>query len=100
MAHQAPAESLAPLLRLSLNGFAALTRDGVYVYVSESLCALLQLSKDALLRCVCCGRPALRRRALCARALDERPRACSCLPAAPTQAAHGRLSGAQAPTGS
>ena len=47
----APAESLSPLLRQSLNGFAALTGDGVYVFVSESLCTLLQLSKVQLLGC-------------------------------------------------
>jgi PAS domain-containing protein len=47
-----PAEAFAPLLTESLNGFAVLDSSGRYVYVSESLCDLLSLSKDALLGCV------------------------------------------------
>jgi hypothetical protein len=46
-----PAETFAPLLTESLNGFAVLDSGGRYVYASASLCSLLLLTKDALLGC-------------------------------------------------
>lgn len=45
-------ESFTPLLQYSLNGFAVVDGDGRYAWVSDSLCLLLALDKQALLGCV------------------------------------------------
>ena len=44
--------SFTPLLQYSLNGFAVVDGDGRYRWVSDSLCLLLALDKQALLGCV------------------------------------------------
>ena len=46
------AAMFAPLLSESLNGFAVLDENYVYVWVSESMCNLLECKKSQLLGCV------------------------------------------------
>ncbi len=43
--------SFAPLLRHSLNAFAVVHASGRYAWVSDSMCTLLGLEKEALLGC-------------------------------------------------
>ena len=43
------AAMFAPLLSESLNGFAVLDENYVYVWVSESMCNLLECTKSQLL---------------------------------------------------
>ena len=45
-------DSFTPLLQYSLNGFAVVDSDGRYRWVSDSLCMLLAMDKQALLGCV------------------------------------------------
>ena len=52
------AQMFAPLLTLSLNGFAVLDAAGTYVWVSDSMCHLLECNKAQLLGCGRCARRA------------------------------------------
>jgi len=57
-------QSFTPLLQYSLNGFAVVDGDGRYRWVSDSLCLLLAMDKQALMGCVAA---ALLAACLCAR---------------------------------
>lgn len=45
------ADAFAPLLEHSLNGFVVLNAEGTYVWVSASMCNLLECTKEQLLGC-------------------------------------------------
>ena len=52
------AAMFAPLLSESLNGFAVVDENYVYVWVSDSMCNLLECNKAQLLGCARTRRPA------------------------------------------